>query len=872
MRTLAKHCEPDTYEGRIMQKWLRDHSFHADTDPKKIPYTVILPPPDAAVPMHLGQAFSMTVQDLLIRRQRMAGCSALWLPCTDSAASSAEAEEIHALSGAGTSKNAVGREAFSAQTRERAEHHAAAYQQQMLKLGCSCDWERIRHTTDEAFADAVREAFVQRYEDGYLYRGDCIAEWCPKCRAALPEAEIQRTTEEGECCQLRYPFADGTGYLFLTTAHPETVFADTAVAFNPKDRRYQNIIKKSVIVPLTDRKIPVLTDDAVSMDSGTGIQRVTPACDAKGYAAAKQRKLPVIGLLTADASVSAEHGAYAGMPWEQACEAIRKDLKAGGFLVKSEPAVIEKAVCRRCGTEIVPHLRKQWFLRTKDFAEAAADAVKEGRIRFQPENAAECCLAYLSEAPDQCISRPAWNGIPVPAFHCDACGEISVNGAGAAECPKCGKPMQPDPDTLDTGFAASLLPFALLGYPERTDDLQYFYPTDAVITGSDLLTPFVSGMLAAAMQHMENEIPFKQVILHGLMRDASGQKITPARGNGLDPIALIDDYGADALRFAMLSGASVGKDTVLYESQVISAKRLAEKLWNCAQFVLGSLSGSFRYEGLPVRLHIEEQWILSRLNQLAGDVNAAIDDGTYGKAAALLGKFIRQTFSRQYLPLARVRLRADYDGRDDAEQVLVYVLRAVLSLMHPFMPFVTEEIWQALTDCESAVVTAEYPDYQSVLDFGQTADEFEHVLEALQAVRRSRKALHIPHNVRAKFFFDTLDIEIFSASSIFFEYLGGAKEIAFVSDCCFRNAIDVITDRARISIPLEQQLIQDREHMRLMEEAEHLRQKADRLKAMLHNAEFCAKAPESVVRETREQRAVIRERLLRIVTALGNRS
>ena len=869
MRSLAKNCEPQTYEGKIYQKWLRDHSFHAETDPMKIPYTVMLPPPDPAVSMHLGQAFSLTLQDLLIRRQRMAGCSALWLPCMDSAAPSAEAETVHALSTADSSKNTTGKDDFLALTASRSEQHITAYQQQMMKLGCSCDWERMHHTTDDAIAEAVTEAFVNDYEDGFLYRSDCAAEWCPKCRAALPEAEILRSERSGENWHLRYPFADGSGYLFLTTSHPETIPADAAAAVNPKDIRYQNIIGKSVIVPLTNRKIPVLSDESVPMDIGTGVRRVTPACNAMDYITAKQHRLPVPELLTADAAVHDSIAAYAGMPWEQACDAIMRDLKANGTLVKSEPVTMTKAFCRRCGTEVMPHIRAQWFLRTKEFSEPAADAVREERIRFLPADAAEKCLSILTDAPDQCISRPDWHGIPIPAFYCDECGETVVTADQTADCPKCGKPMRHDPDTLKTGFASALLPFAALGFPYRTDDLQYFFPTDAVITGSDLLTPYVSGMLAASMRQMD-EIPFKQVLLHGILRDISGKKITAERQNGFDPAALIADHGADALRFALLSSAYAGKDAVLYESQIISAKHLAEKVWHCAGFVIDNLSSAFRFSGLPASLHIEEQWIITRLNQLAADVNDALDNAAFGTAAHKLSTFIRQTFSRQYLPLAKVRLRADYDRRNDTEQVLAYILRGVLCLLHPFMPFVTEEIWQNMTDCENSIISAEYPVYQQELDFRKTADEFEQVLAALRAVRKCRKTLRIPQNVRAKFYFDTLDVDLFSASSIFFEYLTGAKEIEFQSDCRFRNAAEIITDRARISIPIEQPVIRERADRLLRADAEHLRQQAEHLQALLHQPDFCAKAPEDVVRAAREKRAVIREKLMRIVCALDH--
>ncbi len=870
MRTLAKHCEPNTYEGRIYQKWIRDHCFQAETDPMKIPYTVILPPPDPAVPLHLGQAFSLTVQDLLVRRQRMAGRSALWIPSVDTAAPSTEAEVVNALHFANQSKHTIGKAEFLERIHSISMQHTKTYLHQMMKLGCSCDWERLQHTTDDAMTEAATEAFVNLYEDGFLYRDVCIADWCPKCREALPETEICHSEQTGENWQLRYPFTDGSGYLFLNTAHPETILADAAVAVNPKDIRYQNIIGKKVLVPLTNRKISVLSDDTVSMDSGTGVARITPSCDTKDYAIAKQRRLPILELLTGDAVVSDTIPEYAGMPWEQACEAIMRDLKSGGFLVKSEPIQMRKSVCRNCQTEVMPHLRKQWLLRTSAMAEPAIEAIKDERIQFMPANASERCLAYFQDAHDQPISRPNWHGIPIPAFYCDSCGEMAVTAEREASCPQCGNLMRQDSDTLKSGFAAALLPFATLGFPYRTDDLQYFFPTDAIITGDDLLTPFVSGMISGSMRHMD-EIPFKQVILHGLLRDRSGKKVTADRQNELDPMALISDYGADATRFALLSAASVGNDIVLSEQQVEAAQRLTEKLWNCARFVLDNLPASFEYTALPTALHIEEQWILTRLNQLTGDVNSDIDNGLFSRAARKLDQFIRHTFSRQYLPLARVRLRAGYDGRSDAAQVLVYVLRGILCLMHPFMPFITEEIWQALSEYEGDIACTDYPVYQEELDFSQTADDFSYVLTALRAVKRCRTALRIPQTVRVKFYFDTLDVELFSASSVFFEYLTGAKEIEFVSECRFRNVADVITDRVHISIPVEQPMLQEWRQILLHSDAKALSKQLEPLQDLLDQSDFCQKAPDDIVRATRERRAVLREKLLRIANVFDNR-
>lgn len=841
MRTLSEHCEPYTYEGRIYQKWLRDHSFCADTNPMQLPFALLMPPPDVSSPLHLGHAYSLTVQDTVVRRMRMLGRSARWIPCTDSGVLSPDPEK-------------------TAQS-------AAKYQQMMMRLGCSCDWEQEHHTTDAACRAAVKEAFVNDYEDGLLYRGEHIAQWCPACGAALENPAMLTEEQEGAVWHLRFAFADGSGYLFLQTTHPETVPADAAAAVHPKDKRFQNIIGKTVILPLTGRKIPVISDETVSMDSGTGVARITPACDPHAYDIAQKKGFPVIVPLLADGTVPDVFPAYAGMTRQEAREAVLRDLKACGALVKSEPCSIRRAVCRRCGTEVMPRICAQWFLRSAAHAEPAADAVRAGDIRFIPGQAAAQCLDRLLYANDQRISRHAQQGIPVPAFYCDACNEMAVTAEAHADCPKCGKPMRPDPDTLETGFAASLLPFALLGYPARTDDLQYYYPADTLVTGRDLVTPWISGMLAAAMRHTD-ELPFKQVILHGLMRDSSGKKITAARRNGFDPAALIDDYGADAFRFALISRTAPGRDLRLSEEQVIAAQRLAEKLWHAARCVIGTVSGSLRYHGLPAALRIEEQWIVSRFNRLAGDVSELAECGMLGRAAVTIGRFLRETFCGTYLKLAKARLRADYDGRDAAEQVLVWVLRGILCLLHPFMPFVTEEIWQALTDCESSIICEAYPEYQPDLDFSQTADEFEHVIAALRAVKQSRKALHIPDSLRVKFYFDTLDVDLFSASSIFFEQIAGAKEIEFGQDYRFRNAVHVITERAYIAIPVEQMLIRDRVHLLLTEQAESLRREAEQIQAVLHQPGFCEKAPEPVVRAARERRAVLRDQLVRLIRVL----
>ena len=844
MRKLSEHCEPDTYEGRIYQKWMRDNSFCAETNPKQLPFALLMPPPESGSRMHLGHAYSLTVQDVLIRRMRMLGRSARWIPCMDSAVLSAESDAV------------------------RNDPFPAYYQQMMMKLGCSCDWSQAHHTTDAACRAAVKEAFVNDYEDGLLYRGEHVAQWCPVCGAALEGPALRETEQEGFSRHLRYAFADGSGYLFLKTTHPETVLADAAAAVHPRDLRYQNIIGKTVILPLSGRKIPVIADETVSMDSGTGVARVTPACDPCAYEIAQKRGLPVTVPFAADGTVTAAFPQYAGMQRAEAAEAILRDLKACGALVKSEPCSIRVPVCRRCGTEVMPRICAQWFLKSAEHAAPAAEALQAGDIRFIPEQAAQSCLERLLNAKDQRISRHAQQGIPVPAFYCDGCGEMTVTAETHAGCPKCGKPMRQDTDTLETGFAAALLPFALLGYPARTDDLQYYYPADTLATGRDLVTPWVSGMLAAAMRHTD-ELPFRQVLLHGLVRDSSGKKITAARRNGFDPAALLADYGADAFRFAMISRTAPGRDLCLAETEVIAAQRLAEKLWQAARCVFGTVSGSFRYRGLPASLRIEEQWIAARFNQLAGEVNDLEERGLFGRAAEQIGSFLRGTFCGKYLTLAKARLRADYDGRDSTEQVLVWVLRGILCLMHPFMPFVTEEIWQALTDCESAVICAEYPVYRQELDFTQTADEFEHVIAALRAVRRSRKALHIPETLRAKFYFDTLDVDLFSASSIFFEQIAGAKEIEFGQDYHFRNAVNVITERAHIAIPIEQTIVRDRAHMLLTEQAEKLRREAEQIQAVLHQPGFCEKAPEAVVRAKRERRAVLREQLVRLIRVLS---
>ncbi len=867
MKELAKNYNPSDFEERVYAKWMRHRCFHAETDATKIPYTIVIPPPNVTGQLHMGHALDETLQDILIRWKRMQGYSTLWLPGTDHAAIATECKIVEEMRAEGLTKEDIGREAFMERAWAWKERYAGTIDKQLMKLGCSCDWERERFTMDEGCTEAVKEVFCKYYEDGLIYRGERIINWCPKCLTSISNAEVEYEEQQGHFWHLRYPFSDGSGYLRLATTRPETLLGDTAVAVNPKDDRYRLAVGKTVILPLVGREIPVIADSYVDMDFGTGVVKITPAHDPNDFLVGQRHNLPVLNIMTDDAKITDDYPKYAGMDRYEAREAIVRDLQEGGFLIKTEEHTHNVGTCYRCGTTVEPRVSLQWFVKMEQLAKPAIEAVRSGAVKFVPERFEKLYFNWMEDIRDWCISRQLWWGHRIPAFYCDDCGEITVTRESSAVCPKCGKPMRQDPDTLDTWFSSALWPFSTLGWPQDTDDMRYFYPTDTLVTGYDIITFWVSRMIVAAMAHTD-EPPFHHVLIHGLVRDAQGRKMSKSLGNGIDPLEVIDEYGADALRFMLATGNSPGNDMRFTDEKVRAARNFANKLWNASRFVMMNLPDGYRFRGLPKNPRMEDLWVISRFNDLARDVNENLTNYEIGVASTKLYDFIWDVYCDWYIEIAKTRLKAQGEPRESALDVLVFVLRGILKLLHPFMPFITEEIWQVLTDGESMVILEKYPEYDKSLDFSARADDFEKVIAAIKAVRMSRMELNVPASVRTKLYFETLEVDLFSSARPLFENMVSASELVFGSDFKFSNALTVVTDSARIFIPMEQLVDREKELARLAKERERCEREVEGIRRKLENKGFVEKAPRQIVDAEREKLANARQKLQKVLESI----
>ncbi|MBE6846947.1 MAG: valine--tRNA ligase [Ruminococcus sp.] len=848
--------------------WMDHRCFHAEVDARKTPYTIVIPPPNVTGQLHMGHALDETLQDILIRWKRMSGYSALWLPGTDHAAIATEAKIVEAMRKEGITKDDIGRDGFMERAWAWKEQYAGRIDQQLMKLGSSCDWERERFTMDEGCSEAVKEVFVKYYEKGLIYRGERIINWCPHCLTSISNAEVTYEEQEGHFWHLRYPLTDGSGYVELATTRPETLLGDTAVAVNPKDERYKHLVGKMLTLPLVGRQIPVVADSYVDMEFGTGVVKITPAHDPNDFMVGQRHNLPVINVMTDDAIILEDYPKYAGMDRYTARKAIVADLEEQGFLIKVEPHVHNVGTCYRCGTTVEPRVSLQWFVKMEELAKPAIEAVRNGDIKFVPERFDKLYFNWMEDIRDWCISRQLWWGHRIPAFYCDDCGELVVTKDESAVCPKCGKAMRQDPDTLDTWFSSALWPFSTLGWPENTDDLKYFYPTDTLVTGYDIITFWVSRMIVAGLEHMDGVAPFKNVLIHGLVRDAQGRKMSKSLGNGIDPLEVIDEYGADALRFMLATGNSPGNDMRFIDDKVKAARNFANKLWNATRFVMMNLPEDFKFTGLPAELRMEDQWIVSKFNRLAKDVNENLEHFELGVASTKLYDFIWDVYCDWYIELTKPRLRAGGQSKADAEQVLVYVLRGMLKLLHPFMPFITEEIWQVLTDGESMIILEDFPVYDEALAFESNAADFEKVIAAIKAIRLIRTELNVPNSVKAKLYFETLEVDLFSSCRMFFENLVSASELEFGANFTLKNAVTAVTDCARIFIPMEQLVDVEKELARLAKEEAKARKDIEFVQKKLQNPGFCEKAPAQLIAAEREKLAKAEEKLAKVLESI----
>lgn len=864
---LPKQYNPSEFEDKIYSYWIENNCFKASPNSKKKPYTIVIPPPNITGQLHMGHALDETLQDILIRWKRMSGYEALWLPGTDHAAIATEAKIVEAMRKEGLTKEGIGREAFMERAWKWKEQYGGRIVEQLKKLGSSCDWSRERFTMDEGCSKAVKEVFVKYYEKGLIYRGERIINWCPHCKTSLSDAEVTYEDQAGHFWHLRYPLTDGSGYVQLATTRPETLLGDTAVAVNPKDERYAHLIGKTVTLPLVGREIPIVGDDYVDMEFGTGVVKITPAHDPNDFEVGLRHNLPVLNVMTEDAKITEDYPAYADLDRYEARKKIVEDLEKGGYLVKIEEHEHNVGTCYRCGTTVEPRVSTQWFVKMKPLAQPAIDAVKNGDTKFVPERFDKTYFHWLENIRDWCISRQIWWGHQIPAFYCDDCGEMVVTKESSAVCPKCGKPMRQDPDTLDTWFSSALWPFSTLGWPDNTEDLKYFYPTSTLVTGYDIIFFWVIRMMFSGIENM-GKPPFSTVLIHGLVRDSQGRKMSKSLGNGIDPLEIIAQYGADALRFMLATGNAPGNDMRFIEDKVIASRNFANKLWNASRFIMMNLPDDFEFKGLPENLTIEDKWLVSKFNNLAKIVNDNLDKFELGIAVSNLYDFIWDIFCDWYIELTKPRIAAGGESKETAQQVLVWAISGMLKLLHPFMPYITEEIWQTLNDGKSPIMLESFPVYDEKLNYSEDEAKFEKVISAIKAIRNRRTEMNILPSVKAKVFIETDEKELFKASEMFFVKLASASEIEVGDKFDLPNAVTVVANGSRCFIPMDELVDKEKELARLNKEKAAVQKDIDFSGGKLNNPGFMAKAPEKQVEAEKAKLAKAQEKMAKILESI----
>ena len=888
MKELAKQYDPSQVEDRIYQFWLDGGYFHTKADPDKKPYTIVMPPPNVTGQLHMGHAVDNTMQDILIRTKRMQGYAALWVPGTDHASIATEAKVVEAMRAEGLTKEMVGRDGFLERAWAWKTKYGNRIVSQLKKLGSSCDWERERFTMDEGCSEAVKEVFVRLYDKGLIYRGNRMVNWCPHCNTSISDAEVEYEEKDGSFWHLLYPVKETGEMLELATTRPETMLGDTAVAINGDDPRYAHLHGCHVILPLLNKEIPIVCDEHADMTKGTGVVKITPAHDPNDFEVGLRHDLPIVRVFTYDGhmtgaadkaaadalfaagknTVNEPHvldcGKYAGMTTLEARKAILADLKEGGFLKEIEPLKHEVGTCYRCHSTIEPMVSKQWFVKMEPLAKPAIESVEKGDIKFVPERFTKNYMNWMKNTRDWCISRQLWWGHQIPAWYCDDCGETVVAKSAPCTCPKCGgTKLTQDPDTLDTWFSSALWPFSTLGWPnEESEDLKYFYPTNTLVTGYDIIGFWVSRMIFSGLAYT-GKAPFDTVCIHGIVRDSQGRKMSKSLGNGIDPLEVIAQYGADALRFMLVDGSTPGNDMRYSEKKVEAARNFANKLWNATRFVLMNLPEDFQ-PGLPSedKLDMSDKWVLTKLNQVAGAMSDNLDHYEMGLAAAKINSFIWDVYCDWFIEIAKPRLNSgDAEQADTARRVLVYVLDKALKLLHPFMPFITEEIWQALPHEEgveegSFLMLQTWPEYQAELDFPAEAKAMELIMDAIRAVRTRRSEMNVPPSKKAHLTVATDEAAVFQLGVPFLKKMAYASEVTIVPAGQAAEAagqVTVVTHAAQVSMPLAELVDLEKEKARIAKELKKNRGELEKLSNKLNNPGFLAKAPEQVVAAEKER-------------------
>ncbi|MCI5598659.1 MAG: valine--tRNA ligase [Ruminococcus sp.] len=869
-KEMAKAYNPKEVEDKIYDFWQEGNYFHAEVDKDKKPYTIVMPPPNITGQLHMGHALDNTLQDILIRWRRMQGYSALWLPGTDHASIATEAKIVEAMRKEGITKEDLGREKFLERAWEWKKEYGGRIVSQLKKMGSSCDWERERFTMDEGCSKAVKEVFVRLYNKGLIYRGERIINWCPHCKTSISDAEVEFEEQAGHFWHLRYPLTDGSGYLELATTRPETLLGDTAVAVNPSDERYKDLVGKTLTLPLVGREIPIVADDYVDVDFGTGVVKITPAHDPNDFQVGLRHNLPVINVMTDDAKIVDDYPEYAGMDRYEARDAIVKDLDEGGFLVKVEKHDHNVGTCYRCHSTVEPRVSKQWFVKMDELAGPAIECVKSGKTKFVPERFNKIYYHWMENIRDWCISRQLWWGHRIPAYYCDECGEVTVAKEMPEKCPKCGcTHLHQDEDTLDTWFSSALWPFSTLGWPDKTPELDYYFPTNTLVTGYDIIFFWVARMIFSSVEQMDSQ-PFDTVFIHGIVRDENGVKMSKSLGNGIDPLLVIDQYGADALRMFLATGNSPGNDMRYSEKRVEACRNFANKLWNASRFVHMNIDDYDVKNELPATLETEDKWILHTLNNVAKEVNENLEKFELGIALSKIYDFIWNSYCDWYIELCKARLQSEGETAQNARQVLIYVLDKILKLLHPFMPFITEEIWQTIPhDTEGKTVMLEkYPEYDPSLDFPSEAEEMMKVMEAITAIRTQRNEMNVPPSKKAKLFIATAIPETFSNGEQFFKKLASASEVEISDSFDIDGAVTIVTSNAKIYIPMEELVDKEAELKRLNKELKQVEKMLAQDEGKLNNPGFMSKAPEKVIEKIKGQAEKEREKIALIHAAM----
>ena len=873
MSELPKTYDPKAVEDKLYSFWNDSGFFHAEVNPKKKPYTIVIPPPNVTGQLHMGHAFDETLQDVLIRTKRMQGYEALWMPGTDHAGIATQIKvEENLRKEEGKTRYDLGREEFLKRVWDWKHKFGNRIISQLKKLGSSCDWERERFTMDEGCSKAVREVFVNLYNKGLIYKGHRIINWCPHCATALSDAEVEYETQPGKLWHIRYPLADGSGELVVATTRPETFMGDTGVAVNPNDERYKHLIGKTCILPIMNREIPIFGDEYVDMEFGTGCVKVTPCHDPNDFEMGQRHDLEQILVFNEDATVNANGGKYEGMDRYECRKAVVKDLEEGGWLVKIEDHEHNVGTCYRCGTTVEPMTSAQWFVKMAPLAKPAMDVVNEGKTKFVPDRFSKTYLRWMENVHDWCISRQLWWGHRIPAFYCDDCGEMTVSKTDVHTCPKCGGThIHQEEDVLDTWFSSALWPFSTLGWPDKTKELEYFYPTSTLVTGYDIIFFWVARMIFSGVEHM-GETPFKTVYIHGLVRDAQGRKMSKSLGNGIDPLEVIDQYGADALRFTLATGNSPGNDMRFSDERVQASRNFCNKIWNASRFIQMNLTiDKDKAVELPAELALEDKWIISKFNTLVADVTRNIDQYELGLAASKLNDFIWENFCDWYIEIAKTRLQT---GDENVQKVLCYVLSGAMQLLHPFMPFITETIWQALPHEGPSVMVSKWPEYDEKLNFSVEEAQMESLMDAVRAIRNRRAEMNVPPSKKAKVLILTEKKDTFSAGAGFFPKLAYASEIELI-DAVPADAAkmaSVVTGDAQLYMPMGDLIDFEAERARLGKEKKKVEDDIAFVMKKLNNPKFVDKAPENVVAAEREKADKLREHLAKLeesIAALG---